>query len=240
MTPDTRDTIAAIATAHGGAPRGVVRIAGPKALSLVSDLIGESVQLKTPRLVEGKSLTVSLGGATRCVACDLFVWPDERSYTRQPAIEIHTLGSPPLLEAILAACLASGARLAEPGEFTLRAFLAGRIDLLQAEAVLAVIDARQTSTLKPALAQLAGGLSGPLHRLRDDLLDLLADLEAGLDFVEEEDVRFIEPEELLRRVQAATTIVTEAERQTVERGGSYAPSASCDRRPTECWQKPAF
>src|SRR5207244_13645663 len=77
----------------------------------------------------------------RPLPCDLYVWPDGRSYTRQPMVEIHTLGSPPLLECVLSRVCAAGARLAEPGEFTLRAFLSGRLDLTQAEAVLGVIDA---------------------------------------------------------------------------------------------------
>ena len=116
---------------------------------------------------------------------ELYLWPGKRSYTGQPVAEIHTLGSPPLLEALLRTVCAA-ARLAEPGEFTFRAFLAGRIDLTQAEAVLGVIDAADPGQLHAALAQLAGGLARPLHRLRDELLDLLADLEANLDFAEED------------------------------------------------------
>jgi tRNA modification GTPase len=85
--------------------------------------------------------------------------------------------------------------------------LAGRIDLTQAEAVLSVIDARSDERLAAALEQLAGGLSTPLHRLRADLLGLLADLEAGLDFVEEEDVRFVEPEDLCRRLTEAAELI---------------------------------
>ena len=103
---------------------------------------------------------------------ELYLWPGKRSYTGQPVAEIHTLGSPPLLEALLRTVCAAGARLAEPGEFTCRAFLAGRIDLTQAEAVLGVIDAADPGQLRAALAQLAGGLARPLHRLRDELLDL--------------------------------------------------------------------
>ena len=93
-------------------------------------------------------------------------------------------------------------RLAQPGEFTLRAFLAGRIDLTQAEAVLGVVDAVDRRQLDVALEQLAGGLSHPLHALRDDLLNLLADLEAGLDFAEE-DIRFVSSVELDRRLAGA-------------------------------------
>ena len=110
------------------------------------------------------------------------------------------------MEAIVRASCAAGARLAEPGEFTLRAFLAGRIDLVQAEAVLGVIDAADRRQLDVALAQLAGGVSQALNSLRDQLLDLLADLEAGLDFAEE-DIRFVAGDELDRRLTTAADTV---------------------------------
>jgi tRNA modification GTPase len=106
------------------------------------------------------------------------------------------------LAATLVALCRQGARLAEPGEFTLRAFLSGRIDLTQAEGVLGVIAATGEPALRAALAQLAGGLSRPLVALRDQLADLLAELEAGLDFVEE-DIEFISAAELRRRLQDA-------------------------------------
>ncbi len=146
----------------------------------------------------------SAGDATfeRSLPCDLYLWPTARSYTREPVAEFHTLGSPALLEALLRAVCSAGARLARPGEFTLRAFLAGRLDLVQAEAVLGVIDAADRRELDVALAQLAGGLTRPLVELRGSLLDLLADLEAGLDFVEE-DIRFVASEELQRRLATA-------------------------------------
>src|SRR5262249_41062619 len=116
------------------------------------------------------------------------LWPGERTYTGQPLAEIHTVGSPPVLGLVLAHCLTRGARHAEPGEFTLRAFLSGRIDLTRAEAVLGVIDARNPAQLQAALEHLAGGLAGPIEALRDRLLDALAPLEANLDFTEEPDV----------------------------------------------------
>ncbi len=93
-----------------------------------------------------------------------------------------------MLRLVLSACLARGARLAEPGEFTLRAFLSGRIDLTQSEAVLGVIDATTPAQLDAALRQLAGGLASPIRSLRDRLADVLAHLEANLDFAEEPDV----------------------------------------------------
>ena len=102
------------------------------------------------------------------VHCEVFLWPSERSYTRQPCAELHTLGSSPLLEASLESLCLHGARIAEPGEFTLRTFLAGRLDLTQAEAVLGIIDATSDDSLQTALVQLAGGLSQPLTQLRDN------------------------------------------------------------------------
>jgi tRNA modification GTPase len=129
------------------------------------------------------------------VPCDLYLWPNARSYTQQPSAELHLPGSPPILQAALATVCRHGARVAAPGEFTLRAFLAGRLDLTQAEAVLGVIDASSQRELDVALTQLAGGLAGPLNSLRNQLLDLLAHLEAGLDFVEE-DIEFITAQQL--------------------------------------------
>ena len=138
--------------------------------------------------------------------------PQVRSYTGQPVAEIHTVGSPPLLQKVLRALCAAGARLAGPGEFTLRAFLAGRIDLTQAEAVLGVIDADDGRTLTTALNQLAGGLARPLHRLRDDLIELLAHVEAGMDFADE-DLPFVTREELDQRLREAENRVAAIQRQ---------------------------
>jgi tRNA modification GTPase len=130
--------------------------------------------------------------------------------------ELHTLGSPPVLHAALSAICQSGARLAEPGEFTLRAFLAGRLDLTQAEAVLGVIDAADSDELDVALTQLAGGLARPLHSLRESLLQLLAELEAGLDFVED-DIEFISQDEVVDRLKDAGALLREVEQQMQSR-----------------------
>jgi len=108
------------------------------------------------------------------------------TYTRQDVAEIHAHGGMVALRAILAVCLAQGARLAEPGEFTLRAFLLGRIDLAQAEAVLDLIRAKTARALEAAAGQLGGALSGRVSELRDRLLRLLAHLQAQMDFSEDE------------------------------------------------------
>lgn len=140
-------------------------------------------------------------------------WPTHRSFTGEPLAELHLPGSTPLLNEVLSRILVSGARPAQRGEFTLRAFLAGRIDLVQAEAVLGVIDATDSQELQVALSQLAGGISGRLMSLREDLLLHLADLEAGLDFVEE-DIEFVQRDELRQRLESARDLVSDLLAQT--------------------------
>jgi tRNA modification GTPase len=203
MVPDLADTIVAIGTAAGGAARAMIRISGSDAVAIISRSFrardNSVLTIRTPQVVSGE---LSLGEGLPALPCDLFLWPGESSYTRQPSAELHTLGSPPLLELAVANLCRQGARLAEPGEFTLRAFLAGRLDLTQAEAVLGVIDATNTTSLQTALGQLAGGLSKPLGELREQLLQLLAHLEAGLDFVDE-DIEFISKAEIAQQLTAA-------------------------------------
>ncbi|NLX56058.1 MAG: GTP-binding protein [Planctomycetaceae bacterium] len=182
------DTIAAVASPPGGAVRGVIRVSGPGTLPCLDACFRAAAgppldSLRAPTRLRGHLLLAAPIGP---LPCHLYLWPTRRSYTRQPSAELHTLGSPPLLDAAMTRLCQCGARLAQPGEFTLRAFLAGRLDLTQAEAVLAVIDAHDPGELQTALAQLAGGLSGPLQTLRSALLELLAHLEAGLDFADED------------------------------------------------------
>ncbi len=208
MQIDLTDTIAAIASPPGASMRGVVRVSGPDALAIVGRLCESEllIPIRAARIAN-VTLRLRLSATSRTLPCDLFIWPTTRSYTRQPTVEIHTIGSPPILEALTQTLCEHGAQLAEPGEFTLRAVLAGRMDLVQAEAVLGVIDAQHEAALAQALTQLAGGVSAPLHALREELLMLLAELEAGLDFVEEEDVRFIEPAVLAERLAHAEGVL---------------------------------
>lgn len=213
------DNIAAIATAPGGGARGIVRASGPTIVEVLAAIFrpaqpASPAAIRRASRVEGElvadGLAVALPGA-------LHIWPSRRSYTGQPLAEWHTLGSQPLVEAALRSICRAGARLAEPGEFTLRAFLAGRIDLTQAEAVLGVIDARNPAELHRALEQLAGGLAAPLGRIRRELVELLIDVEAGLDFVEE-DIQFVAPGELCRRLDAVADEVARIAAQMVSRG----------------------
>ncbi|MBW3595705.1 MAG: tRNA modification GTPase [Planctomycetes bacterium] len=218
------DTIAAIASAPGGAARGIVRLSGPDVVACVARCFqaggGRNLRdVHYPTVVPGRMI---LPSPLAPLPCDLYLWPGERSYTRQPSAEVHTFGSPPLLEMALETLCGAGARLAEPGEFTMRAFLAGRLDLTQAEAVLGVIDAQSRRELDVALSQLAGGLTGPLHEIRNRLLDLLAHLEAGLDFVDE-DIEFISAAELERQLDEAADVVRTTAEQMIARGA--APEA---------------
>jgi tRNA modification GTPase len=202
-------TIAAIASAPGGAGRGIVRVSGAEAVSVVGRLFD---LLETADGLAGRCRGgIQLAGFPT-VEADAWVWPTARSYTGQPMVELHLPGSPPLLERVLETLYKSGVRPARAGEFTLRAFLAGRMDLAQAEAVLGVIDADDHEELTAALNQLAGGLSGKLLHLRQDLLELLADLEAGLDFVEE-DIEFVSRDEVMRRLQEGIDVVQSLEQQ---------------------------
>lgn len=205
MTLALDDTIAAIASAPGGAARGIVRLSGPGVKSCLGRVLVALSRFDWDdcRFAHAFEATMALGrGFASLLPCEVYYWPTARSYTGQPVAEIHTLGSPPILEAVVRAVCRAGARLAEPGEFTLRAFLAGKMDLPQAEAVLGVVDAADPHALNAALEQLAGGFSTPLNRLRDQLLDLLAHLEVGFDFAEE-DLPFLERSVLEERLAAA-------------------------------------
>ncbi len=201
------DTIVAVASPPGGAARGIVRLSGPEAASVVSAIFRTDddcpLDHRRARVYAGE---LHLQRLARRIPASLYLWPGRGSYTRQPSAELHTLGSPPLLAAIVQELTCHGARSAAPGEFTLRAFLAGRIDLTQAEAVLGIIDARGERDLNVALAQMAGGLARPIAQLRNSLLDLLARLEAGLDFVED-DIEFIAAAEIDAELDQAAASV---------------------------------
>lgn len=218
------DTIVALASAPGGSYEGILRLSGPAAVHVLSRLwVGEKLASKHSVVVAG-GLSFASSSSDVLIPATLYWWPTARSYTRQPLAELYLPGSPPLLDLAIRSLCESGARLARPGEFTLRAFLAGRLDLAQAEAVLGVIEARDSTELQTALTQLAGGLSGQLAELRNQLLDLLAHLEAGLDFVDE-DIEFISREELRTQVASAARAVSQiaAQLQTRNESSASAP-----------------
>lgn len=183
--PETGDTIAAISTPPGEAGIGIVRLSGPEALAIARRLFRPRrppPELKSRHLYLGHLLNRQ-GEVLDEVLLVYMQAP--HTYTREDVVEIHCHSGYAVLRAILAEVLAQGARLARPGEFTLRAFLSGRLDLSQAEAVLEVVQAKTEAALRVATAHLTGGLGRRLKGVREALLTLLARVEAALDFPEE-------------------------------------------------------
>lgn len=217
MSFDIEDTIVAIASAPGDGLRGIIRVSGPKALQTLAPIFSspDVDSILDCQSTDAFSGELELDQQSKLPG-ELLVWPTKKSYTRQPTAEFHTIGSKPLLQSALSKICNSGARLANPGEFTLRAFLSGRIDMTQAEAVLAVIDANGTNQMNVALRQLAGGLAGPLGDIRDRLIGILAELEAGLDFVEE-DIEFISQQELSRQLSDSSVALQKISQQISNR-----------------------
>jgi tRNA modification GTPase len=222
---DPGDTIAAPASAPGPAPRSIVRLSGPKAFAIA--LTGFSASPNPTRSATPRRSARLRPGSLRVkglrppLPVMLAQWPGPRSYTGQDVAELHFTGSVPILSLVLSHCFTEGARPAEPGEFTLRAFLCGRIDLTRAEAVLGVIDARNTPQLDAALEQLAGGLSHPITALRDRLLDLVAHLEANLDFTEEPDVDPLSRATLAHDLEASAEALGRVEQQLSDRERTF-------------------
>jgi len=182
------DTIAAIATAIGESGIGIVRISGKDALS-IADKIFLSKDHKRPSSF--KTYTTHYGwiidnGMNIIDEVILTLMRAPKSYTKEDVVEINCHGGIVALRRALDLVLEKGARLAEPGEFTKRAFLNGRIDLSQAEAVLDIIRAKTDAALKIGLEQLRGALSYQINNLRKILLEIAAILEANIDFPEEE------------------------------------------------------
>ncbi|HEY7424142.1 MAG TPA: tRNA modification GTPase [Gemmataceae bacterium] len=211
----TRDTIAALSTAPGPGGRAIVRVSGPASAEVIAPLFAAPEPLVAGRrsLLSGHLRLPDLAP----LPADVYFWAAPHSYTGQDLAEIHTLSCPPLLELLIAQLLRAGCRAARAGEFTLRAFLAGKLDLTRAEAVHAVIESGSRDELKQALQQLAGGVARPLHELRDDLLNLLADVEAGLDFADE-DISFVKQEDMLQSLGKALAHVTLLGKQLAQRG----------------------
>lgn len=217
------DTIVAVSSAPGHGVRAIVRISGPGTLAAIDSVFTANnphdSSTRSRRLVPG---FLQLTGLLPPVPASLYFFPGPKTYTGQDLAEIHTVGSPPLVERLVSDLLNAGTRPARPGEFTLRAFLAGKKDLPQAEAVNAVIEAGTDVDLRLALTQLAGGVTQPLHTLREDLLNLLADVEAALDFADE-DIEFVGKSETLQRIATALDQLTELQRQLDERTVSGRP-----------------
>ena len=190
---NTSDTIVALATPSGIGAIGVIRLSGPKAITLTNDIFGgkdltkqasHTIHFGTIR--DGKAIIDE-------VLISLFVSP--RSYTKENVVEISTHGSAFIIERIIKLLIIHGARAAKPGEFTLRAFLNGQLDLSQAEAVADLIASNSQASHQVAMQQMRGGFSHELQNLRDQLVHFASMIELELDF-SEEDVEFADREAL--------------------------------------------
>jgi len=218
----TSDTIAAIATPAGRGGLGVIRLSGPDAPRIAMQLVGRDRPLKPRHATFAKVIGGAWHQSTRDqVVLTYFVAP--ASYTGEDVVEISAHGSPVVLNSILRATLNAGARLAEPGEFTLRAFLNQKLDLVQAEAVADLIDAVTPLQARAAFDQLEGTLTTTITAIEKDLFDIVAKLEASLDFPDE-GYHFVAPKEASQGISAVIgridALVTQAQRGRLVREGA--------------------
>lgn len=194
MAARSDDLIVALATPPGRGAIAVVRLSGPGALALASSLTGRAEW--TPRHVTRVRLSLGAGLVDDALVT---IFPAPHSFTGEDVVEVSVHGSPVIVDALLAACVMAGARLARRGEFTHRAYVNGRVDLLQAEAIADLVDATTAAQVQVASAHLEGTLSASIQALGDELAELRARLEASLDFPDE-GFHFITPDELATRL----------------------------------------
>lgn len=215
------DTIAAIATPVGAGGIGIIKISGPRAEDVVRNIFrprNPIVYFQSHYLYYGHIVDPANGEVIDEVLLSLMRRP--HTYTREDVAEINCHSGYIILQRILSVVLGCGARLAEPGEFTKRAFLNGRIDLTQAEAVMESIAARTRHGLKLATGQLRGGLAERVNTIKNGLLDALAVLEVAIDF-SEEDVEIVEAEKLASRLEGGAVKPIQALLTSYEQGRVY-------------------
>src|SRR5216684_2312105 len=193
------DTIVAIATPSGRGGIGVVRISGPESRQIAGAMLRHKRELEAGRAVFAELIDPETSERIDEVVVTHFAHP--HSYTNDDVVEISAHGSPVVLRHVVELALARGARMAQPGEFTMRAFLNGRIDLTQAEAVRDLIESQTLFQAKVAAQQLEGALSRRLQPIKQKLLELIALLEAGIDFAED-DVSVLPAEQVLQHISA--------------------------------------
>ena len=210
----TTDTIAAISTPPGRGGIGIVRLSGPLAASIAAQLVSLHQPLEHGRARLADVLDVLAEGSGsdtgRIDEALVTFFGAPNSYTAEDLVEIAAHGSPVVLELLLRRALDLGARLAEPGEFTQRAFLSGRLDLTQAEAVRDLIEAQTLTQARQAASQMGGALSRRVGPVKQSLVELIAALEAGIDFAED-DVDVTTQAEIARRIGELTPPLTALE-----------------------------
>jgi tRNA modification GTPase len=189
------DTIAAIATAPGRGGVGVIRVSGSNLLPFAFALTG-----KTPKPRYATLTDFQAADASTIDSGLLLYFPNPHSFTGEDVLELQGHGGPVVMQMLLARCLDLGARLAEPGEFSRRAFLNGKLDLAQAEAVADLIDASTASAARSAVRSLQGEFSRAIHALTDELINLRMLVEATLDFPDE-DIDFLKAADAFGRLE---------------------------------------
>ncbi|MEY3051338.1 MAG: hypothetical protein RLY31_1123 [Bacteroidota bacterium] len=207
---DRQDTIAAIATPPGTGALGVIRVSGEASIRLVQGIFaGKDLTLQESHTLHFGTLVDEHGHVIDEVLASVFRAP--RSYTGENSVELSCHGSPYVLAKVMELLVRKGARLAQPGEFTLRAFLHGKMDLSQAEAVADLIAAASEQSHKLAMRQMRGGYSHAIRQLREQLIEFASLLELELDF-SEEDVEFADRTELAALVGRSAALVREMQR----------------------------
>ncbi len=208
--PGTIDTIVAISTPSGRGGIGVVRLSGPEAIAIATPML----RLRNP-LAHGQArfaeiLDPDTQSESRIDEAVVTLFAAPNSYTGEDIVEIAAHGSPVVLDLLLRLAVERGARLADPGEFTQRAFLSSRIDLTQAEAVRDLIEAQTLYQARVAASQLSGALSHRVQPAKEALIELIAIIEAGIDFAED-DIDVIPNTEILNRIERIAALLAPIE-----------------------------
>lgn len=227
LLPALNDTIVAVATGWEASAMGVVRLSGPEGAALAAGLGAPRPPRPPGAGPVWCAARLRLGDGLELPAVIMWFW-SPRSYTGQDVVEFHLPGSLPLLRELSARLIALGARRALPGEFTARAFLTGRLKQDQVEGVLALMQGTSAAALREAARQSRGETRRAVERAADQIVALLARIEAGIDFVDEEDVRFITPAELaqeLRSLQGLMKALGDPGAENARRGRPYVALA---------------
>ena len=197
-----RDTIIAIATPLGNSLKGIIRLSGPAALRLIRSSFSPQLVAKQ-YAIKGKAVEGNLNLNDVAIPAALYLMKLPHSYTRDDVVEVHTIGAQVLLQMIVEYFIGKGARLAQPGEFTKRAFLNGRLSLSEAEAVLDVIKSRSDREFRLAQSHLKGYFTGRIRMIKQDLLDLISRIELALDFSDQdiEVITDVQVRDILKRAE---------------------------------------
>lgn len=206
---NVEDTIVAISSPPGSSVRGIVRLSGPAAVEIATRVFTPDGSRRLSEILENTHLDGTIRVAQADLPGSVMLFRGPRSYTRQDMVELHLLGAPGVLALTVEALLAAGARRAEPGEFTARAFLAGRMDMAQVHGVAAMIAARSDRQLQAAERLLHGALSRTALAAREELADLLSLVEGALDFADEP-IEFIAPDQLRARLRSVADALQRA------------------------------